>query len=1021
VPHHLEVIYPDGKIEIHNLEYCPPTVYIGRGNGNDVVIDAPGVEAQHLMLECRPESGFRIVVLSHLGNTFVGGTLLTPNRSVPLNAGDPIRLANLELTLYADAETAAFQTPLPPSNQPALLGAGGLAGAAAAGMYAGQALGPPGSVPESYPPERGRASQDRFTARPLDEMDRNIQVEFLGSLDTQNRNLVLEPGSQETVHVKITNVGNRQADFKLQIQGLPDWSGVFGETTVKILQDTSRTVSISIHLTRESTTLAGAYHFAITVTSPQYPDGRSRLGATLTVKPYYEFEVSDLSPKSKTISWFVRQSMTGLTISNRGNSQTVFRLTGKDDEGACDYAFTVPSEKAALSGQAPLSLAPQEELSLPIGVAPYSRPLMLRSRTHHFTITVTPMVEQEHMTRALSGTLTQRPLFGIIFMLLLLLLLCGLSIFTVQPRIRSFTVNNEVRPATIDAGGEAILRWETSWFSTNTRIEPEVGRLEETFGEYPVSPPQNTEYRLTANNFLSRILPFLSKERAVAVIVNPIRPTINEFSLNPNLILRGDQSILSWNVADADELVLYVDGNPVETLLAAVGQRAVDPEQNTTYGLEASNQYGRAQQQASLDVVPPPVPTPFIKKFLVDPISVTAGESVRIEWEIEGADRVDIFGIGSNLPVAQEIIQEPQQSTNYILNASIQTENGTVQAPPLARQVTVNTPTPTTTPQPTVTPTATPATPKIIFFTFSTNDDEDVVRGEFTDVTLDWSVDGPTTDVQLSGPQLPSPITNLPAQGSFRIAVDDTTTFVLTAINNGANDSATIEVGAENPTPTPEPPTPVPPAPAITKFLIGSPGSPRVVPISQSGNTAQYEVQIDSTVTFEWSSQNTNKVTFSPDGGSSQDLSSNGQTTQQITLGNINQTFTLIGASSDGQTTDLWTINVTVVDQPPPSPPFSVIGMEDVDVSNSIEWQWSSSTGRYDATGFRVYRANVPGGSFSVVADENDLDENARDWSEDLAQTCGRAYYVVAVYEDVDGNTQESAVSTNSWYSTPCP
>ena len=69
----------------------------------------------------------------------------------------------------------------------------------------------------------------------------------------------------------------------------------------------------------------------------------------------------------------------------------------------------------------------------------------------------------------------------------------------------------------------------------------------------------------------------------------------------------------------------------------------------------------------------------------------------------------------------------------------------------------------------------------------------------------------------------------------------------------------------------------------------------------------------------------------------------------------------------------------------------------------------------------------MPGGSFSIIADEDDLENSdpTQDYSgtyvDAVSPTCGYGYYVVAVYEKLDGSKAESPVSTNSWFSTACP
>jgi hypothetical protein len=51
-------------------------------------------------------------------------------------------------------------------------------------------------------------------------------------------------------------------------------------------------------------------------------------------------------------------------------------------------------------------------------------------------------------------------------------------------------------------------------------------------------------------------------------------------------------------------------------------------------------------------------------------------------------------------------------------------------------------------------------------------------------------------------------------------------------------------------------------------------------------------------------------------------------------------------------------------------------------------------------------------------------DSSAFRWQDKLkpGETCGKAYFVVAIYTDlITSNEEETAASDTSWYSAPCP
>ena len=293
-------------------------------------------------------------------------------------------------------------------------------------------------------------------------------------------------------------------------------------------------------------------------------------------------------------------------------------------------------------------------------------------------------------------------------------------------------------------------------------------------------------------------------------------------------------------------------------------------------------------------------------------------------------------------------------------------------------------------------------------------------------VTLTWSVKGDTTNIEVSGPSLGSPISNLQPADSINVTVDETTLFVLTAFNQDKKTSANVQITVDEATPTPSPTVPPTPAPtvaplaAILEFKISE--QPAVTKITDN----QYEVEVNTLVTFIWQADDNavGGTELKVDGNVIGSGGTNGIAADiEITE---SKTYVLVAKNADGkETTD--SIVVTIVDQPPPNPPYSVLGVETVDDNNNITWEWDYTSSKYGAIGFRVYRAAVPGGTFSVIADENDLpnDDPTQDYSGDyvdtVSPTCGYGYYVVAVYEKLDGSKAESPVSTNSWFSTACP
>lgn len=72
---------------------------------------------------------------------------------------------------------------------------------------------------------------------------------------------------------------------------------------------------------------------------------------------------------------------------------------------------------------------------------------------------------------------------------------------------------------------------------------------------------------------------------------------------------------------------------------------------------------------------PPPAPAavvkpaPSVRSFVVEPSSITAGQSATLSWAVENADSVNIVGVGSVSPTGNRSVS-PTSTTTYRLTAT---------------------------------------------------------------------------------------------------------------------------------------------------------------------------------------------------------------------------------------------------------------------------------------------------------------------------------------------------------------
>lgn len=1040
----LEIISATGSIQFYDLDPNRGIINIGRHPENDIILDSPGVAPFHAMLDYR-QKPYQLVVLSQEGETRLAGQPLPPNMSSALQNWDSVEFDGYTIILVegegfvvssgpaiappspppapvrpsAPSATTAASTPPaprtpatvplpvspgffpPPTTRPEMLPSSPHGG------------GPAPGVMLPLPPPAAAAPQGPIGLAnlPPDHLDDFIVTELTANEWT------IDVERTASFQLTIINGGDIVATFNVGVEGLDESWVTISQPQINLNEGERATVTFVLTAPRLPSSRAGAHHFAIVVTSPNYPRRYSQRGATLIINPYYEFAVGELDPKRQTISWFQRAGQSRVAIHNRGNSDTFFRLEGINDERACSFEFQVPGEIVGLAQQAELRLPPEETISIPVRIAPYSRRLVgLRKRTYTYTITTTAIAAQQ-TPRSLLGQLAQKPLLGPFPLALLALLLLLLVVYIFLPTIYLFTGE----PQMIRAGEQVSLRWRGATF-TNLRIDNGVGPVPGTAGEVIVAPKNTTTYKLSGDNWLSAISPsWFGASKEVKIEVEPVKPIIRVFSTDKGNIISGEDVTLSWEVIDADDLTLQTNGSP-ETLLSTehTSQRVTKPDADTTYTLVARNIYGDVTKSLSVKVVIPtatPVPTPFVKKFIANPSVIVVGTPVIIEWDVDGADVVSVQPIGGNLPPIQSVSQSPQQDTTYVLNAA----KGSSAIKPVAVQVFV-TPAPTATPE--------PEAPQIEYFQAS--QDTFVIGGQDEQdngnrITLSWSVVGTVTDVQISNPDFGT-VTDLQPKATLDVTINDKRNFfVLTAFNGDKKASKTVQLTLETPTPTttPQPTsTPVPPPAQITDFKIISPGSPLVIDAG-GDNPHRYQVQKNVKVTFQWQTNNAaTKVIFSePNGAAATGGVPVGQVPDKLAAdGN----YTLVAENSVGKQTNPKVIQIQLVDPPPPNPPFNVNGVQDqANNTNKLTWNWTFDAAKSDIIGFRVYRADLPGTNFTPISNPSLIAKGSSGAFDDKIsapdKTCNKGYYVVAVYQDLQGNERESAVSTNSWFSSPGP
>ena len=222
--------------------------------------------------------------------------------------------------------------------------------------------------------------------------------------------------------------------------------------------------------------------------------------------------------------------------------------------------------------------------------------------------------------------------------------------------------NFQVDPTSIVTGGTANLSWSVTG-ADNITIDQGVGAVAAT-GSLEVSPGATTTYTLTAENSIGAV------QDSVTLTITGPPPVINDFSVNPTSIQRGQNAALSWDVTGANTVTIDQGVGSVP----ANGSTQVSPNGTITYTITAENSQGMVQDSLTLTVTEPP---PNIGTFNLSPTQIQRGQSSTLSWSVGNADTVTIDqGIGS-VDANGSVQVSPDDTTTYTITA--QNAIGTVQ------------------------------------------------------------------------------------------------------------------------------------------------------------------------------------------------------------------------------------------------------------------------------------------------------------------------------------------------------
>jgi hypothetical protein len=234
------------------------------------------------------------------------------------------------------------------------------------------------------------------------------------------------------------------------------------------------------------------------------------------------------------------------------------------------------------------------------------------------------------------------------------------ALTTVSTRSTSMSISSfYATPSSIAAGASTQLSWVVVG-ADSVNISPALGNVSAA-GTSTVTPTETTTYTLTATSN------GVSIHSTVTVTVGSTSgPQILRFEANPMSVQAGQQVTLSWATSGATSASI---SGGVGTV-AANGSTTVTPAQTTTYTLTATSSDGKTVT-SPLTVTVGAAAVPQVLAFTASPVSIDAGASAKVCWQVTGASSISIVpNIGTGLSANDCASVNPTATTTYTLTAT---------------------------------------------------------------------------------------------------------------------------------------------------------------------------------------------------------------------------------------------------------------------------------------------------------------------------------------------------------------
>ena len=215
------------------------------------------------------------------------------------------------------------------------------------------------------------------------------------------------------------------------------------------------------------------------------------------------------------------------------------------------------------------------------------------------------------------------------------------------------TVTIYADPNTVEIGWSTVLHW-SSTNADSASIDQGVGTVPVN-GSVEVLRFEITTFTITVTG------PGGTATASATVTVTLPPPTVNIFA-NPEMILLGESSTLSWNSVYADTCVIEPDIGAVDKN----GSITVSPTETTMYTITATGSGGTDTKSVTVrvDYLPPTV------DISANPKTILLGESSTLTWSSNHADTCVIEPDVGNVETNGSVSVSPTETTTYTIMAT---------------------------------------------------------------------------------------------------------------------------------------------------------------------------------------------------------------------------------------------------------------------------------------------------------------------------------------------------------------